>query len=370
MARFDPVEGLLPALRTMPEYQALEDLDEVAARYGVDPADVIKIDGNENPFGPSPRALDALRRVDYHVEWYGDDEQTALRAALAGRLGVPAACVVAGAGSDELIEQVFRMYLGAGETIVTVSPTFGMYAFDAGLHGTRVMDVPLRDDWSIDGDALVEAARGAKAVFIASPNNPTGGLLPEALADRLLESRALLVVDEAYIEFSGARSLAARAAAEEGLLVLRTLSKWGGLAGLRVGYGVMSPRMADLFRRAKQPYNVNVAAEAAAIASIADAAILDERARIIVGERERVTRELARLEWIDPAPSHANFVLMRLTRGDGRTVRDALRRRGIFTRYFEAPRLRRHLRISIAKPEQNDRVIAAIREIGEELAHG
>ena len=375
MARFDPVAGLRPALRTLPEYQALEDLEEVAARYGVDPADVIKIDGNENAWGPSPRVIEVLRDLEYHVEWYGDDNQTALRAALAGRLGVPADCVVAGSGSDELIDQIFRMYIGgsgggSGDAIVTASPTFGMYAFDASLHGARVVDVPLRDDWSFDEDAMVAAAREAKAVFIPSPNNPTGTLLPVTLVDRLLETGALLVVDEAYIEFADVPSLAARAAAEDGLIVLRTLSKWGALAGLRIGYGVMSPAMADLFRRAKQPYNVNAAAEAAAIAAIEDAAVLDERARIVASERERVTRELARLEWIEPVPSQASFVLMKLARGDGRTLRDELRKRGIFTRYFESSRLRDYLRISIAKPEQNDRVLAAIAEIGEELAHG
>ena len=370
MARFDPVERLLPALRTLPEYQALEDLNEVAARYGIDPADVIKIDGNENPYGPSPRALEVLRNVDYHAEWYGDDDQSALRAALSGRLGVSSEAVVAGSGSDELIDQIFRMYLGPGDAIVVASPTFGMYAFDAGLHGVEVVDVPRLDDFSLDEDALVDAARRAKAVFVPSPNNPTGGLLPIALADRLLDTGALLVVDEAYIEFSDAPSLAARAAVEDGLIVLRTLSKWGGLAGLRVGYGVMAPRMADLFRRAKQPYNPNAAATAAAIASIEDASTLDERARILVGERERVIRELSRLEWVEPVPSQANFVLMKLARGDGHTLRDRLRARGIFTRYFESSRLRDYLRISMAKPEQNDRVIAAIREIGEELAHG
>lgn len=367
MARFDPVARLLPALRTLPEYQALEDLDTVAARYGVAPADVIKVDGNENPFGPSPRTIEALRALDYHVEWYVDEQQTALRAAIGGHLGVPPECVSAGSGSDELIDQIFRMYLGPGDAIVTASPTFGMYAFDAGLHGVTVVDVPRRDDWSLDADALVAAARDAKAVFIASPNNPTGGLLPPALADRLLETGALIVVDEAYIEFADAPSLVARAAAEDGLIVLRTLSKWGGLAGLRVGYGVMSARTADLFRRAKQPYNVNAAAQAAAIASIEDAAVLDERARVLVAERERVTRALACIDWIEPVPSQANFVLMRLDRGDGRALRDHLRARGIFTRYFEAPRLRDHLRISMARPEQNDRVIAAIREAGDAL---
>ncbi len=370
MARFDPVERLLPALRTPPTYQALEDMYEVAARYGIDPADVIKIDGNESPYGPSPRAVEALRSLDYRAEWYGDEQQFALRTAFGGRLGVSPECIVAGSGSDELIDLIFRMYLGPGDAIVVASPTFGMYAFDAGQHGVEVIDVPRLDDWSLDEAALIAAARTAKAVFIPSPNNPTGGLLPPSLVDPLLETGALLVVDEAYIEFADAPSLAPRASIEDGLIVLRTLSKWGGLAGLRVGYGVMSERTADLFRRVKQPYNPNAAAAAAAIASIEDAAVLDERARVIVEERERVTRELARLEWVEPVPSQSNFVLMRLARGDGRTVRDLLRQRGIFTRYFESSRLRDHLRISMARPEQNDRVIAALRDIGEELAHG
>ena len=369
MLRFDPVAGLRPALRTPPVYAALEDVNALVARYGLDPARVIKIDGNENPFGPSPRALEALRD-GFHPEWYGDDDQRTLRAALARYVEVSPECVVAGSGSDELIDQVFRMYLGEGERIVVASPTFGMYAFDAGLHGVRVVDVPLRDDWSFDEDALVAAAGEAKAVFIPSPNNPTGGLLPPELADRILDAGALLVVDEAYIEFADAPSYARRAATERGLIVLRTLSKWGGLAGLRIGYGVMDAQTADLFQRTKQPYNVNAAAEVAAIASVADAALLDERARILVRERERVSAELARLEWVSPVPSQANFVLLRLARGDGKTLRDALRTRGIFTRYFDTPRLRDHLRISMGTPEQNDRVIAAFAEVGEELAHG
>ncbi len=370
MARFDPVAGLRPFLATMPEYVSLEDPYEIAQRYGVDPKDVIKLDGNENPFGPAPRAIEALRNLDYHAEWYGDDNQVALRGAIAGRIHAAPEAIVAGAGSDDLLNQIFGMYIGEGDSIVIASPTFGMYAYDSGLHGARVIDVPLRDDWTFDEDGMVEAARGAKAVFVPSPNNPTGTLFPERLADRLLDTGALIVVDEAYIDFAAAASLAQRAAGEHGLIVLRTLSKWGALAGLRIGYAVMHPQMADLWRRAKQPYNVNAAAEAAAIASMADAAVLDERAAILVSERERVTRELAQLEWITPVPSHANFVLMKLARGDGRTLRDALRQRGIFTRYFDTPRLRDHLRISIGRPEDNDRVLTAIREIGEELAHG
>ena len=371
--RFDQQEALRPALRQIPEYAALEDLDAVALEYGVDPATVVKIDGNENPYGPSPKALEALRG-DYQPHRYGDADQRRLRATISTYLDVPAETIVCGSGSDEIIDLLFRLFIGEGDRIVTASPTFGMYAFDAALHGGEVVDVPLLEDWVFDTEGLEAAARESKVVFIPSPNNPTGNILPVALVERLLNTGALVVVDEAYIEFSQTPSLARRAATEPGLVVLRTLSKWGGLAGLRFGYGVMHPQVADLLMRTKQPYNVNAAAEAAALASYEDTAVLDARAQTLVTERERVSAALAGLGWVHPYPSEAVFVLMRLDREgqriEGKAVRDSLRRRGIFPRFFDTPRLRDHIRISVGTPEQNDRVIAAFREIGEEQARG
>ncbi len=371
--RFDPQKALRPALRQIPEYAALEDLDAVAREYGVDPATVVKIDGNENPYGPSPKALEALRG-DYQPHRYGDADQRRLRAAISTYLDVPPETIVCGSGSDEIIDLLFRLFIGEGDRIVTASPTFGMYAFDAALHGGEVVDVPLLEGWAFDTEGLEAAARESKVVFIPSPNNPTGNILPVALVERLLNTGALVVVDEAYIEFSQTPSLARRAATEPGLVVLRTLSKWGGLAGLRFGYGVMHPQVADLLMRTKQPYNVNAAAEAAALASYEDTAVLDARAQTLVAERERVSVALAGLGWVHPYPSEAVFVLMRLGREgqqiEGKAVRDGLRRRGIFPRFFDTPRLRDHIRISVGTPEQNDRVIAAFREIGEEQARG
>jgi histidinol-phosphate aminotransferase len=367
MSRFDPDAGLRPSLRgRLPEYAALEDLDVLAVQYGVDPADVLKLDGNENPWGPSPKTREALRSA-YRAEWYADPAQQRLRAAIGARLGVSPDAVVAGAGSDELIDLLFRLFVNEDDRVVICSPTFGMYAFDAALTGAEVVDVPLLDDWTYDMEPLIEAARQAKAVFIPSPNNPTGNVVPEGLVDRLLDSGALVVIDEAYIEFAHAESLASRAADDLGLVVLRTLSKWGGLAGLRLGYGAMHPTTASLIMRAKQPYNVNAAAEVAAIAAFEDAAVLDDRACILAGERDRVAEALGELGWVHPWPSEANFLLLRLERGDGFAVREAMRRRGVFTRYFTHPRLRDHIRLSMGTPEQNDRVIEAFRAVGEEL---
>jgi histidinol-phosphate aminotransferase len=356
---FDPGRSMRAVLRDMQQYVPVEPPAEMAARYGIPLDHVVKLDANENPYGPSPRAR-AVLAEDYGAHRYPDPDQRRLREALAQRHGVPAQCIVAGAGSDEIIDLLFRTYVEPGDRVVIASPTFGMYAFDAGLHGAQVVDVPLREDWSLDPDALVAAAAGAKAVFIPSPNNPTGGLLPPDLAERLVTSGALLVVDEAYIEFSHAESLAARAAAGEPLVVLRTFSKWAGLAGLRIGYGVMPAPMARTLMQVKQPYGVNVAAEIAAFASLEDAPLLDERACTITGERDRMADALRATGWHEPAPSEANFILVRLLRGDASTVREALRREGVFVRTFDHPRLQQHLRISAGTPADTGRLLAAL----------
>ena len=368
MPRFDPAAALRPTLRALRGYVPIEPPEEVAARYGIDPASIVKLDGNENPYGPSPRARAALAALaEDGAHRYPDPDQRRLRAALASHLDVPADTIVAGAGSDELIDLVFRAYVEQGDRIVVAPPTFGMYAFDAELHGATVFEVPRGDDWSLDAEALLEAARDAKVVFIPSPNNPTGDVLPRDLALGLVESGALLVVDEAYIEFSHAESLVREAAAGAPLLVLRTFSKWAGLAGLRVGYGVMPTQVAATFMQIKQPYDLNVAAEVAALASLEDRAELDERACRITGERERLEAALAATGWIEPSPSEANFLLCRLRDAEGVAVCEALRRRGVFVRYFDTPSLQHYIRISIGTAEDSDHLLTALAEVRNEL---
>jgi histidinol-phosphate aminotransferase len=306
--------------------------------------------------------LEALACFDgYHR--YPDPQQRALREALADYTGVGAEHIVAGHGSDELIDLLLRALLEPGDLVVDCPPTFGMYGFSTRVAGGVTIEAPRRDDFSLDVDAVRKAAGGAKAVLVASPNNPTGNPLRRDELDALLTTELLVVVDEAYVEFAG-ESCASLVPKHENLVVLRTFSKWAGLAGLRAGYAMMPPALASVLMHIKQPYTPNVAAEVAMRASLEDRERLMDGVRTIVAERERFRRALEALEFAEVFPSEANFLLVRLPGFEGRQVRDAMAQRGLFVRYFDTPRLRACVRISVGLPEQNDRAVEALREQG------
>lgn len=371
-ADFDVTSLIRPDLLDLPGYAPIEPTDVLAGRLGIAPEDVIKLDGNENPYGPSPKALEAIRSEQrYHI--YPDPEQRKVREALAAHLGVAASMIVCGLGSDDLIDLILRATMTAGDGVINCPPTFGMYPFSTEVAGGRVIDVPRQESFALDVPAIGRAAARAKLIFLASPNNPTGNRMSRDELQQLLATGLLVVVDEAYIEFasggghSGTPSFVPLVAEHANLVVLRTSSKWAGLAGLRAGYGVMSPKLASLLMTIKQPYNLNVAAGVAMIASLEDRALLDERACKIAGTRDRMAAMLAEIEWITAYPSEANFILCRLDAVDAREVRDRLAKRGIVVRYFDTPALRNHLRISAGLDEHCDPLLRALREIGAEL---
>jgi histidinol-phosphate aminotransferase len=251
-----------------------------------------------------------------------------------------------------------------------------MYPFSTEIAGGRVIDIPRQESFSLDLAAIEKAALSidpeVKAIFLASPNNPTGNLLSPHEIEVLLALPLLVVVDEAYIEFANASSTrghspVALVADNPNLVVLRTFSKWAGLAGLRAGYGVMAPALASLLMTIKQPYNLNVAASVAVVAAIEDRELLDDRARSIVATRERLMEALAAIPWLTPYPSDSNFILCRLDGLDAGEVKERLAKRGIFVRYFDTLALRNHLRISVGLEEHVEIVSTALREIGAEL---
>ena len=229
-----------------------------------------------------------------------------------------------------------------------------------------MIEASRREDFSLDVPAIEAAAREAKVIFIASPNNPSGNVIAREELEALLATGLVVVLDEAYGEFAGDSPIS-QAPSRDNLLVLRTLSKWAGLAGLRVGYGIFPPAVVKAAMKIKQPYNLNAAAQAALLASLADVGLLRQRVRALVKERERLTRALAGISFLRPLPSRANFILCRVVSGDARELWGKLRQRGIMVRYFDSPRLRDCLRISVGLPEHTAALVKALQEIGGEL---
>jgi len=359
-----------PDIAALAPYSPTASLEVFAAQLGRPVSALIKLDANENPYGPAPQARAALAALDTtHI--YPDPEARALRALLSDYVGVDAAHILAGAGADELIALILQLFVAPGDAVISTPPTFAMYAFDTPLAHGRVIEVPRRDDFSLDVPAIEAAAlaSGAKLLFICSPNNPDGSLIPPETVERLLALPLVVVLDEAYLEFSGAESLAQRVPDTPNLIVLRTFSKWAGLAGLRVGYGIFPAEIITHLWKIKQPYNVNVAADAAARASLLDLAPLQANVRRLIAARERLERELAAIPWLRPYPSRANFVLCRVLGRQAAEVRQRLAQEyGILVRHYNTPLLRDCIRISAGTPEQMDALLAALREIGERHA--
>ncbi len=354
-------------IAAMEAYSPTASLEVFAQRLGIPAARLVKLDANENPYGPSPRALAALAQLDAaHI--YPDPEARHLRAKLSAYLGVDAAHILVGAGADDLIMLLLQLFIAPGDAVVTCPPTFSMYAFDAPIAHGRAVRVPRRADFSLDVEAVEEAvlAHKAKLLFLCSPNNPDGSLIPPQTVERLLALPTVVVLDEAYQEFSEAPSWAARVPQTPNLVVLRTFSKFAGLAGLRVGYGVLPQAIIAHLWKIKQPYNLNVAADVAARASLDDLPTLQANVRRIVAERARLERELAAIPFLRPYPSRANFVLCRVEGRSARELHAALARRGVLVRYFDKPGLRDHIRISAGTPAQTDALLAALHAIAEE----
>ena len=381
-----------PELAALEPYTPIHPFEVVSRRLGRLPESIVKLDANENPYGPSPRTLEAVASYRWH-HIYPDPQSIELRDALAEFLDVPAASILAGSGADELIDLVARLFLSPGDGVIDCPPTFGMYSFDAAISGATVVNVPRRSDFSVDLAAIERlfAPRGGydeygwldaaqtggdaagyqpalpplKLLYLCSPNNPDGGLVAQEDLRQLLRLPVVVVLDQAYVEFAGPdASLAHWVAEHPNLIVLRTFSKWAGLGGLRVGYGVFPPAIIEQLWKIKQPYNVNVAGNQAALASLADRDHLLGNVARLVAERERLYEELARFDFLEPVPgSRSNFVLCRVVGRDARGLKEGLEDTGVLVRYFAKPGLENCIRISAGRPEDTDVLLAALEDL-------
>lgn len=364
MSSFRAIDFLRPDIASMEPYVPIVPFEVLSQRLQRSPADIVKLDANENPYGPSPKALEALRNARYaHI--YPDPQANALRESLATHTGLPKEMLLAGAGADELIDLVLRALLTAGDGVLNCPPSFGMYPFSTAVNKGHLIEVPRLDHFRLDVAGIERALVAhpvAKVLFICSPNNPDGSVLGDAELEQLLRLPLLIVLDEAYVEFSRGSRIG-WVLEHDNLVVLRTFSKWAGLAGLRVGYGAFPAWLMPHLWKIKQPYNVNVLAAQAAVASLQDHDLLQERIEAVVGERRRLEEALASFDFLQPYPSQANFVLCRVTDIDARQLKRDLEQRGILVRYFAKPGLENCVRISAGRPQDTDRLLAALEDV-------
>ncbi|PIA47229.1 hypothetical protein AQUCO_01400130v1 [Aquilegia coerulea] len=352
-----------PHLRELSPYQPILPFEVLSTRLGRKPEDIIKLDANENPYGPPPEVLEALGAMRFPYV-YPDPESRRLRAALAEDSGIESDYILVGCGADELIDLIMRCVLEPGDKIVDCPPTFTMYAFDAAVNGALVIKVPRKEDFSLNVEHIAEVIQQEKpkCIFLTSPNNPDGSIINDEDLLKILDLPILVVLDEAYIEFSGMESKMTWVKKHENLIVLRTFSKRAGLAGLRVGYGAFPLSIIEYLWRAKQPYNVSVAAEISACAALQNPTYLEKVKDALVQERERLYMLLKEVPFLNPYPSYSNFILCEVTSGmDAKKLKDDLAHMGVMIRHYNNKELKGYVRVSVGKPEHTDALMKCLK---------
>ena len=357
---------LNPALATLPVYQPGRPIEEVARELGLPAADIIKLASNENPFGPSPLALAAMEKALRQTNLYPDGNAFYLKGTLAQKLGVETTNLVVGNGSNEIIEFAARAVLAPGDEVVVSQFCFAVYPIVTQMAGAKTVVVPAKD-FGHDLPAMLRAVTPrTKIIFVANPNNPTGTLVSRDAILRFVEevpSRVLLVMDEAYIEFlADAPDLlpVLRGGQKHNLLLMRTFSKIYGLAGLRVGYGIGPVELVAGLEKIRQPFNLNLIAQAGALAALDDTEHLQRtRANNLAGLKfyEAGFRAM-QLEFV---PSFANFILVRV--GDGQRIWSEMQKLGVITRPMAGYQLQEWIRISVGTPAENSRCLGALQKV-------
>jgi histidinol-phosphate aminotransferase len=326
-------------------------------------ADLVKLNTNESPFGPSPRAVEAMQAAAGSLRLYPDPEATELRAALAAHHGVKPEQVFVGNGSDEVIAHAFVALLKQAKPLLFPDVTYSFYPVWAQLFGVAYETVPLDDDLR---QRVEDYRREAWAIVFANPNAPTGIALPRAEIARLLEEHRDIpvLVDEAYVDFGG-ESAVPLIARHPNLLVVQTMSKSRALAGLRVGYALGDAGLVEALTRVKDSFNsypLGRIAQAGATASLRDDAYFRETCARVVAGREAMARELAKLGFV-VLPSATNFVFARHPARGGAELASALRDRAVLVRHFNKPRTAPWLRITVGTADDTTRLVAALADI-------
>ncbi len=358
-------------LASIKTYEGVKALEIIAEELNIPVAKLIKLDGNENPYEPLPEVMAALSSLK-NISFYPDTLSSNLTKNLAIKEKLEVSNLIASSGSDELIELLIRAYANPLDAVLSFSPTFGMISFLSQVYGIKNLTVSQHiikkgsfAHYEFDENQFLDAASRSKIVFIARPNNPDGNVVSEEFIERLVALPVLVVIDEAYIEFSNFQSLAKLVPKHENIVILRTFSKAYGLGGLRVGYGIMSKDIRNVLISIKQPYNVNIAGQKAAESALSSPLVY-QRIKEMKKTRDWFIKQLEGLQnqfknfWIHP--SEACYVLLTFESPEiPKNLYDHLYSKGILVRYYSSSDMVNNLRISIGLQENMVKVIDELK---------
>ena len=353
-----------PQLRDIMVYEPGKPVEETARELGTEPDAIIKLASNENPLGPSPKAIEAMRGALSNAHLYPDGSGFYLCKAVAAKLHLAPENVILGNGSNEVIEFLGHAFLNPGDEVITFQYAFIIYKLLAAAFAARTIELPspnFQQDLSAALDAITPKTR---LIFVPNPNNPTGTLISQRAIDSFMSrvpKNIVVVFDEAYFEFLADPPDTLQYVREgRSVVVLRTFSKIHGLAGLRIGYGVATADLIEILHKTRQPFNVNSIAQAGALAALEDDAHLRETKRVIDEGRAYFQEQLSKMQ-ITFVPAVANFVMVNV--GDGCALFEKLLRRKIIVRPLKGYGLREWVRVTVGTMEENKRLIAAFREV-------
>jgi len=351
-------------LKDLVAYEPGKPIDEVARERGLKPEDIIKLASNENPIGPSPKAIEAMQKALAELHIYPDGGSYKLRSAIAEKFGLEMGNIILGCGSNEVIEFIGHAFLKEGDNIITAEHAFLVYKLMAKVFGAETIEVP-DPGYVHDLEAMAAAVTPrTKEIFIANPNNPTGTLVTQEQIDAFMAkvpAHVVVVFDEAYYEFLDNPPDTLKYVREgRNVVVLRTFSKIQGLAGTRVGYGIAKKELIEVLQRTRQPFNINSIAQAGALAGLQDQAHQDKTKNITDAGRTFFQTQFAALG-LEFIPSYANFVLVKV--GDGNAVFKAMMDKGVIVRAMAAYKLPEWIRISIGTMPQNERCMEVLKEV-------
>jgi histidinol-phosphate aminotransferase len=342
-------------------YEPGKPVEELAREMGLEPSAIIKLASNENPLGPSPLAIQAMREALDRSHFYPDGGGYALRGAIAEKLNLARENVILGNGSNEIIEFIGHAFLKPGDEVITAGHAFAVYGLMAQLFGAKTVEVP-DPGFVHDLPAMLAAITPrTRQLFIANPNNPTGTMVDQAAIDDFMNKvpdHVLVIFDEAYFEFLDEAPDVLRYVREgRNVAVMRTFSKIQGLAALRIGYGLAPAHLAGVLQKTRQPFNANGIAQAGALAGLADEDHMRRTRELTHEGRAFLEKGFAGLG-LEYVPSSANFVLVRV--GDGDRIFQALLRQGIIVRAMRSYKLPEWIRVSVGTMDQNRRFLEAL----------